>query len=83
MPEKVLSIRTNRANSDHHIWNNNGTYWCHFTVHLPDFTKERVRVSLETRNITEARQRRDSLLALFGGSVGSTRGELAAVALQA
>jgi hypothetical protein len=66
MTEKLLSIRTNRANLDHHIWNNNGTFWCHFTVHLPDFTKERLRLSLETRSIAEARQRRDSLLALFG-----------------
>ena len=66
MTEQLLSIRTNSANRDHHIWNNNGTFWCHFTVHLPDFTKERVRVSLETSEISEARQRRDSLLALFG-----------------
>lgn len=66
MTEKLLSIRTNRANLDHHIWNNNGTFWCHFTVHLPDFTKERLRLSLETRSIDEARERRDSLLALFG-----------------
>jgi hypothetical protein len=51
------------ANPDHHIWNNNGTWWCHFTVHKSDYTAERVRVSLRTRSREVARQRRDLLLA--------------------
>jgi len=50
------------ANENHHIWNNNGTYWCHFTVHPPDFTKRRVRMSLHTADIEEARRQRDLLL---------------------
>ncbi|MFM8718308.1 MAG: hypothetical protein ACKOFH_02065, partial [Chthoniobacterales bacterium] len=49
-------------NPDHNIWNNNGTFWCHFTVHNPDFTKERVRVSLHTKDRDEARQRRDFIM---------------------
>lgn len=56
-------VNTNhRLNPDHHIWNNNGTWWCHFTVHNPDHTKERVRVSLHTKNRDEARQRRDFIM---------------------
>ena len=50
-------------NENHHLWNNNGTYWCHFTVHPPDYTKRRVRVSLHTSDLAEARRRRDALLA--------------------
>lgn len=56
-------VKTNiQPNPDHHIWNNNGTWWCHFTVHNPDYTKERVRVSLHTKDRDEARQRRDFIM---------------------
>jgi len=57
----ILAIR-NTGNRDHHIWNNNGTWWCHYTEHLPDYTKRRVRKSLHTDNIGIARVLRDSLL---------------------
>ena len=32
-------------------------------MHLPDYTKRRVRKSLGTRNVEEARHRRDEILA--------------------
>lgn len=57
----ILSVRQT-ANPFHHLWNNNGTWWCHYTEHLPDFTKHRVRVSLHTADSTIARFLRDSLL---------------------
>jgi hypothetical protein len=47
---------------NHHLWNNNGTYWCHYTVHEADYTKRRVRISLHTTDQEEARARRDALL---------------------
>ena len=50
------------AKPDHHLWNNNGTFWCHYTVHESDHTKRRVRVSLHTKDQSEARARRDALL---------------------
>ena len=62
----TLSVRCQSGNRDHHIWDNNGTFWCHFTVHLPDFTKQRLRVSLDTADIGQARRLRDALFALFG-----------------
>lgn len=62
MANADLSVRITRSNPDHHIWNNNGTWWCHYTVHLPDYTKRRVRVSLGTRARDAARRRRDALL---------------------
>lgn len=57
-----LAVRTRPDNPDHHLWNNNGTWWCHFTRHQPDYTKERVRLSLHTHDRTVARLLRDSLL---------------------
>jgi hypothetical protein len=65
-PEARLSVRCRPGNVNHHLWNNNGTFWCHLTVHLPDFTKRRLRLSLETDDIQSARRLRDSLFALFG-----------------
>ena len=57
----TLAIRKTE-NQDHHLWNNNGTYWVHYTEHLPDYTKRRVRRSLHTDNLGIARVLRDSLL---------------------
>jgi hypothetical protein len=56
-----LSIRIGQ-NPNHHIWLNNGVYWCHYTEHLPDHTKRRVRKSLHTSDSSIARVLRDSLL---------------------
>ena len=60
---KNLSVRVNNKNPDHHLWNNHGTWWLHYTLHLPDYTKRRVRKSLGTNNVKEARLRRDEILA--------------------
>ena len=49
-------------NPDHNIWNNNGTWWCHYTVHNNDYTKERVRVSLGTKDVAIARALRDFIM---------------------
>jgi len=58
-----LALRVDSANPDHHLWNNRGTWWCHFTLHKADYTAQRVRVSLKTRDQFEARLRRDEVLA--------------------
>ena len=65
------SIRVIADNPDHHLWNNHGTWWCHYTVHLPDYTKRRVRLSLGTPSVEQARKLRDQLLrrALKGGGL--------------
>ena len=59
-----LSLRST-GGENHHIWNNNGTWWVHYTIHLPDYTARRVRRSLRTRDVAEARVRRDELLRGF------------------
>ena len=57
-----LSLRVKEANPLHHLWNNNGTWWIHYTLHLPDYTAKRVRRSLRTGVADEAIRRRDDLL---------------------
>ncbi len=55
-----------RTNENHHLWNNNGTWFIHYTVYPTPVTKERIRRSLGTRDLEVARTRRDSILAGAG-----------------
>jgi hypothetical protein len=57
------SLRIDPENPDHHLYRNNGTWWIHYTRHLPDYTVERVRHSLRTKERSIARLRRDQVLA--------------------
>ena len=57
----VLAIRTDEENPNHHLWNNNGTWFVHYTVYPTPVTKQRVRKSLKTKCLDEARKKRDSL----------------------
>jgi hypothetical protein len=60
------SIRIRTENPNHHLWDNHGTWFLHYTVHPTPFTKERIRRSLGTKDLTTARLRRDALFATFG-----------------
>lgn len=75
----VVSFRTQRDNRNHHLWLNSrvcetgcyatnryGCWWLHYTVHLPDYTKARVRRSLRTSDVNVARAKRDAILGEFG-----------------
>ena len=57
-----LSVRVNRRNPNHHLWNNNGTWWIHLTLHRGRH-KHRERLSLRTKNVEAARAARDEILA--------------------
>lgn len=61
MKDETLSIRVT-DNPDHHLWLNNGTWFVHFTLHASDYTKRRMRRSLKTHDLAEARLRRDHIL---------------------
>lgn len=61
------ALRVDTTNPNHHIFNNNGTWYIHYTLHLPNYTVERVRKSLMTADEAVARERRDLWIAgLFG-----------------
>ncbi len=53
-------IRVRAENPNHHLWNNHGTWFLHYTVHPTPFTKERIRRSLGTKDVAVARERRDA-----------------------
>ncbi len=55
-----LSPRTPDAGDRHHLWNNNGTWWVHYTLHF-GHRKRRIRRSLKTRSLAEAICSRDAL----------------------
>lgn len=55
---------------DHHLWRNGRLWWAAFTVHRSDWTAERVRRSLGTADLAEARRRRDALLAACAAEPG-------------
>jgi hypothetical protein len=60
-------IRITADNPNHHLWNNHGTWFLHYTVHPTPFTKERIRRSLGTKDLAIARSRRDAFFAHMGG----------------
>jgi hypothetical protein len=55
-------VKNKYPNPNHNIWNNNGTWWAHYTVHHDDYTKQRVRVSLGTGDVAIARALRDFIM---------------------
>jgi hypothetical protein len=64
----LLGIRVRAENPNHHLWNNHGTWFLHYTVHPTPYTKERVRRSLGTKDLEVARARRDSFFEQFEAS---------------
>ncbi|MDB6170219.1 MAG: integrase [Verrucomicrobia bacterium] len=57
---QLPGIRVRTENENHHLWNNHGTWFLHYTVHPTPYTKERIRRSLGTKDVVVARERRDS-----------------------
>jgi len=62
--------RVSKLDPDHHLWRNGRLWWVAFTVHLPGWRKERVRRSLGTTDVREARRRRDELLRRYPSARG-------------
>ncbi len=68
-PNPTLALRTNRGNPNHHLWNNNGTWYVHYTIAEEGRSGERQRKSLGTKYLLEARRRRNRLFASLKGGV--------------
>jgi hypothetical protein len=49
-------------NPNHHLWRNGRLWWIAFTVIYDGWRQERIRRSLGTADLEEARRRRDALL---------------------
>ena len=63
-----LKMRAVEKNPNHHIWNNNGTWYCDFTLVTDSGEKNRVRNPLYTDNVEDARRCRDKMILLYNGA---------------
>lgn len=68
----LAGIRVRAENPNHHLWNNHGTWFLHYTIHPTPFTKERIRRSLGTKDVRVARERRDAFFANLAESSKAT-----------
>lgn len=57
-----LATRRTKENPNHHLWNNNGTWWCYFTLRSATDGSKRHRISLKTPDLEAARRRRNGIL---------------------
>ena len=55
--------RFQRLGENHHLWRNGRFWWIAYTVIIDGWRQERIRHSLKTDDLTEARVRRDEILA--------------------
>jgi hypothetical protein len=66
MPTTQLApSRASETNPNHHLWKNGRLYWLAVTLLHDGWRQERVRQSLGTDDVLEARRRRDLVLARF------------------
>ncbi len=49
----------NSSNLNHHLWQSHGRWFIACTIYPTPITKERVRKSLHTTDVVEARKKRD------------------------
>ena len=62
MKNKLVELPDRKYGANHHIWDNNGTWWCHLSLERRSGPAKRVRFSLRTNNVREARKRRDLIM---------------------
>lgn len=62
MKNKLVTRNDRPSGPDHHIWDNNGTWWCHLSLARKHGRSKRIRFSLHTNNRREARERRDQIM---------------------
>lgn len=71
-PRLARSTFRNGMNRDnHHLWHSNGTWFLSYTVYPTQFTKQRFRHSLGTKDVRVARQRRDAVFARLSDSASA------------
>jgi hypothetical protein len=58
----VISQCQRSEGDNHDLWDNQGTWWLHCTIHMPDSSKWRLHRNLRTSDVQTARQLRDHIL---------------------
>ena len=79
----LTGIRVRAENPNHHLWNNHGTWFLHYTVHPTAFTKERIRRSLGTKDVAVARERRDAFFRDMAAEAAKPSGQMIGKAVAA
>jgi hypothetical protein len=59
---------TDGPDPDHHLWRNGRLWWIAFTLIHEGWRQQRVRRSLGTDDLVEARRRRDEMLFAYAAS---------------
>jgi len=73
MPTTQLApSRASETNPNHHLWKNGRLWWLAVTLLHDGWRQERVRQSLGTDDVLEARRRRDHVLGRFARPVATT-----------
>jgi hypothetical protein len=62
---QLAPSRASETNPNHHLWKNGRLWWLAVTLIHDGWRQERVRQSLGTDDLKEARRRRDLVLARF------------------
>ena len=68
--DSTLALEAHGVHPDHHLWLNGRVWWIAFTFHTPDGRRHRVRRSLATNAVAQAREKRDQLLARYAAVSG-------------
>lgn len=61
------SARARRQGPNHHLWRNGRLWWIAYTLIHDGWRQERIRHSLGTADVNEARVRRDRILGHWSG----------------
>ena len=73
MPKPGFRLATRRTdtNPNHHLMNNNGTWWIRFTLRSTEGESIRPAYSLKTPDLHAARRKRDRILAALEAESGN------------
>jgi hypothetical protein len=66
-----LALRVPRGKPAHHLWNNNGTWWVHYSICHPEGGTRRYRESLKTPDFETACRKRDRIFAAIEAESGN------------
>ena len=70
-PSLRLVTRRTDTNPNHHLMNNNGTWWIRFTLRSTEGESIRPAYSLKTPDLDAARRKRDRILAAIETKSGN------------
>jgi RNA polymerase primary sigma factor len=64
-PYRLKTRAVDKKNPNHHIWLNNGTWYCKFTLELANGETSTICNSFDTKDVMVARKMRDNLILLY------------------